>query len=72
MSHSAPSVSERRLEERCGPGRQDSSAAEGPFSPAGLKVRPGQAVRLPKAFGWCTHLPLRKTEWGPETNKARF
>lgn len=39
MSHSVPShVSGRRSEDRNG--RQDSSAAEGPFSPAGLKVSP--------------------------------
>jgi PleD family two-component response regulator len=36
---SPPTLSTRRSEDRLVPGRQDSnSAADGPFSPAGLKV----------------------------------
>jgi hypothetical protein len=38
MSQSAPSVSGRRSIDHGLLGRQDSSAADGPFSPAGLKV----------------------------------
>jgi hypothetical protein len=38
MSQSAPSVSGRRSVDHGLIGRQDSSAADGPFSPAGLKV----------------------------------
>ncbi|KAG7667531.1 hypothetical protein Ndes2526B_g03531 [Nannochloris sp. 'desiccata'] len=38
MSQSAPSVSGRRSVDHGLLGRQDSSAADGPFSPAGLKV----------------------------------
>jgi hypothetical protein len=65
MSNSVPSVSERRLEDRCAPGRQDSSAAEGPFSPAGLKVRPVEMpARLPAAFCSCVApLPVSDPAW---------
>ena len=69
MSNSVPSVSERRLEDRCAPGRQDSSAAEGPFSPAGLKVRLGLKAemlpRLPAAFCSCVaQAPVSRPRMG--------
>lgn len=65
MSNSVPSVSERRLEDRCATGRQDSSAAEGPFSPAGLKVKSVEMPpRLPAAFcSWVAQTPVSDLAW---------